>query len=192
MSGNKVLHFARLDLTGNIILWWKSLPWTKTLFSWSIKYGWPLWFAQLSGAEKRCFFAPVKSCASLVRFSSFMNLPELNSSKWSLTTLSCWSIIEAKNLIEASFNTKKYGLSIVYHQKISLKHCLTPKKSHLSIVYYQEIYEIWWTLAGYHLKSKNSLKRDGMRNTIYTSMKPISAEFKNRGRVLNFIIGYVH
>jgi len=44
----------------------------------------------------------------------------------------------------------------------------------------------------YHLKSKNSLKRDDLRNTIYTSLKPISAEFKNRGRVLNFIIGYVH
>ncbi len=43
----------------------------------------------------------------------------------------------------------------------------------------------------YHLKSKNSLKRD-MRNIIYTSMKPISAEFKNRHQVINFIIGCVH
>jgi hypothetical protein len=44
-----------------------------------------------------------------------------------------------KNLITASFNTKKYCLSIIY---------------------YREIYKILWILVGYHLKSKNSLKRD--------------------------------
>jgi hypothetical protein len=47
------------------------------------------------------------------------------------------------------------------------------KKSNLSIVYYQEIYEIWWTLAGYHLKSKNSLKRDGMTNIIQAHLSQI-------------------
>jgi hypothetical protein len=68
--------------------------------------------------------------------------------------MSCFDIIKEKitpkhhltpkNIVTASFNTKKY----------------------LSIVYYREIYEISWILTGYHLKSENRLIRDDTEKNI--------------------------
>jgi hypothetical protein len=60
-----------------------------------------------------------------------------------------------KFLVEHQQSAKHYQ-----PPKNLISELLKTKKSHLSIVYYREIYEILWIFAGYHLKSKNSLKRD--------------------------------
>jgi hypothetical protein len=73
--------------------------------------------------------------------------------------LSHWSIIKA------CFNTKTSRLSILLHQKITFKYCLTLK---ISFIYHLLLRNIW-NLANYHkllFKSKNSLKRDDTRNII--------------------------
>jgi hypothetical protein len=72
------------------------------------------------------FLAPFKSHSCLV------SLPELNDSKRSLTSLSCWSIIEAKKISLKHNLTPKNSLKHCLMPKISLKHHLTPKNIKVS------------------------------------------------------------
>ncbi len=72
-----------------------------------------------------------------------------------------------------SFNTQN-----LVKAWLNIKKSFNTKKSLLSRVYSWEINEISWILTNYHLKTKNSLKNDDMRNIIQALFKLIEAEFK--------------
>jgi hypothetical protein len=60
-------------------------------------------------------------------------------------------------MICLSFRQKKIAFKHCLTPKNLVTASFKTKKSHLSIIYYQEIYEILWILTGYHIKSENSL-----------------------------------
>jgi len=106
-------------------------------------------------------------------------------SVWSKFLHSGWKTLRLTNQYDTRhfFNGlfSRCLILILWKQKKSSKHGLTPKnlitvsfntkKACLSIIYYWQIYEISWIMVGYHLKSKNSLKRDNTEKYHSSSFK---------------------
>ncbi len=75
--------------------------------------------------------------------------------------VSFWHCLSKKNSFKHCLTPKNLGTQ-----------SFTTKKFCLSIIYHQEIYEISWILASYCLKSKNSVKRDNTKKYRSNLFKP--------------------